>query len=203
MCIKDVVRDGDGLYVHFAVTNNSALPYRVLSPTVFEIAPQQSADLLPSMKDEQISDKAVSQFQSNQTAQVTVRRTDIPQKDLSPGATAEGVVEIQPEDMQKPGVYEFVFGGDGDHCYQGDGGALMAELEFITPEEARARLLIAYRRSGDESFVETLRRPFLNPVEQRNAAGKRNLHPLLLVGLVLLVLAGASMIFFSFHIRGL
>ena len=115
VCIKDVVRDGDGLYVHFAVTNNSALPYRVLSPTVFEIAPQQSADLLPSMKDEQISDKAVSQFQSNQTAQVMVRRTDIPQKDISPGASAEGVVEIQPEDMQKPGVYEFVFGGDGDH----------------------------------------------------------------------------------------
>ena len=79
----------------------------------------------------------------------------------------------------------------------------MAELEFITPEEARARLLVAYRRSGDERFVETLRRPLLNPVEQRNAAGKRNLHPLLLVGLVLLVLAGVSMIFFSFHLRGL
>lgn len=79
----------------------------------------------------------------------------------------------------------------------------MAELEFISPEEARARLLVAYKRSGDESFVETLRRPFLNPVEQRNAVGKRNLHPLLLVGLVLLVLAGASMILFSFHIRGL
>ena len=78
----------------------------------------------------------------------------------------------------------------------------MAELEFITAEEARSRLLVAYRRSGDESFVETLRRPFLNPVEQRNATGKRNLHPLLLVGLVLLVLAGAAMIFFSFHIRG-
>jgi hypothetical protein len=79
----------------------------------------------------------------------------------------------------------------------------MAELEFITQDEACARLLVAYKRSGDESFVETLRRPFLNPVEQRNAAGKRNLHPLLLVGLVLLVLAGASMIFFSFHIPGL
>jgi hypothetical protein len=115
VCIKDVVRDGDGLYVRFAVTNNSALPYRILSPNVVEIAPRQSAELLPSMKDEQITDKAVAQFQSNQTAPVTVRRADIPEKDLSPGATAEGVVEIQPEDMQKPGVYEFVFGNDGDH----------------------------------------------------------------------------------------
>jgi hypothetical protein len=79
----------------------------------------------------------------------------------------------------------------------------MEKLEFISPEEARARLLIAYRQSGDESFIETLQWPFLNPVEQRNAKGKRNLHPLLLVGLVLLVLAGVSMIFFSFHILGL
>ena len=79
----------------------------------------------------------------------------------------------------------------------------MADLEFITPAEARARLLLAYKKSGDESFVETLRRPFLNPVEQRNAAGRRNLHPLFVVGTVLLILAGATMAFFSFHIPGL
>ena len=79
----------------------------------------------------------------------------------------------------------------------------MSKLEFITAEEARARLAIAYRQSGDESFVETLRRPFLNPVEQRNAEGKRNLHPLLVVGAVLLLLAIATMAFFSFRIPGL
>ncbi len=32
----------------------------------------------------------------------------------------------------------------------------MDKLEFISPEESRARLRIAYRQSGDESFVETL-----------------------------------------------
>lgn len=79
----------------------------------------------------------------------------------------------------------------------------MADLEFITPEEARARLLLAYKKSGDESFVETLRRPFLNPVEQRNAAGRRNLHPLFVVGMVLLILGATTMAFFSFHIPGL
>ncbi len=79
----------------------------------------------------------------------------------------------------------------------------MADLEFITPEEARARLLLAYKKSGDESFVETLRRPFLNPVEQRNAAGRRNLHPLFVVGMVLLILVATTMAFFSFHIPGL
>jgi hypothetical protein len=79
----------------------------------------------------------------------------------------------------------------------------MEKLEFISPEEARARLATAYRQSSDESFVETLHRPFLNPVEQRDAKGKRNLHPLFVVGTVLLLLAAATMAFFSFRIPGL
>jgi hypothetical protein len=114
--IKDVVRDGSSFYVRFAVTNSSALPYRILSPKVQEIAPRQDADLLPSMKDEEISTKSIAQFQSNQTAQVTVVRTDLPQKDLSPGQTAEGVVEIEPKNVAKPGIYQFVFGADDGHA---------------------------------------------------------------------------------------
>jgi hypothetical protein len=76
----------------------------------------------------------------------------------------------------------------------------MEKLEIISLEEARARLAVAYRQSGDESFVETVQRPFLNPVEQRNAKGRRNLHPLFVVGTVLLLLAGAAMVIFSFRI---
>jgi hypothetical protein len=110
--IKDVVSDGGSFYVRFAVANSSTLPYRIEPPNVFEIAPRQSADLLPSMKDEQVAAKAVAQFNANQTAQVSVRDTDIPQKDLSPGSTAEGVVQIQPQDASKPGIYEFDFSAD-------------------------------------------------------------------------------------------
>lgn len=79
----------------------------------------------------------------------------------------------------------------------------MPTQEFITPEEARMRLLTAYRQGGDESFVETLRRPFLNPVEQRNASGRRKLHPLAIIGLVLAAMAGASLIVFSFSVGAL
>ena len=79
----------------------------------------------------------------------------------------------------------------------------MGTHEFITPAEARARLLIAYTQGGDESFPETLRRPFLNPVEQRNASGRRNLHPLAIVGFVLAAVAGASLIVFSLSIHAL
>ena len=79
----------------------------------------------------------------------------------------------------------------------------MPAQEFITTAEARARLLIAYRQGGDESFSETLRRPFLNPVEQRNASGRRKLHPLVIVGVVLAAVAGASLIVFSLSVHAL
>ena len=73
----------------------------------------------------------------------------------------------------------------------------MADLEYITTEEARARLLVVYRRSGDSAFLETLRRPFLNPIEQRDQSGRRKIHTLLVIGIVLLMLAGATVAFFS------
>ena len=73
----------------------------------------------------------------------------------------------------------------------------MGSLEYITTEEARARLLVVYRRSGDSAFLETLRRPFLNPIEQRDQSGRRKIHPLFVVGIVLLALAGATAAFFA------
>jgi hypothetical protein len=114
--VQDAVRDGDSVYVRFAVTNGGARPYRVLSPQVFELMPQQDDDLLPGLTNKQISDRSVAQFRSDQTAQIAVVQSNIPEKDLSPGATAEGVVEIHPKDVTKPGVYQFIFGDDSNHA---------------------------------------------------------------------------------------
>ena len=114
--IRDAVRDGDSVYVRFAVTNSGAQPYRVLSPQVFELTPQQNADLLPALTNKQISDRSVAQFRSNQTAQIAVEQSNFSEKDLSPGATAEGVIEIHPKDAAKPNVYQFVFGDDSSHA---------------------------------------------------------------------------------------
>ncbi len=114
--IRDAVRDGASVFVRFAVTNSGAQPYRVLSPQVFELSPQQNTDLLPALTNKQISDRSVAQFQSNQTAQIAVEQSNFSEKDLSPGATAEGVIEIHPRDAAKPNVYQFVFGDDSSHA---------------------------------------------------------------------------------------
>ena len=75
----------------------------------------------------------------------------------------------------------------------------MAELEYISLEEAHARLLIAYGRAGGGEFLEALRRRFTNPIAQRDDKGRRKVHPLFIVALILLILAGAAMTFFSFQ----
>ena len=113
--IDQVVRDKSSVYVRFAVTNNGSHPYRIVSPTVLAITPQKNANLVSAMKGLQISDQVLSQFQSVQTNPVTVRCYAVPNRDVDPGKTVEGVLTFQPKDPDKPDLYEFVFANDGKH----------------------------------------------------------------------------------------
>jgi hypothetical protein len=116
--IKEVVRDKNSIYLRFAVSNPGSHPYRIVSPNVFTIHPTKNADLLAGMKDLQLPEQTTYQFQSSETSQVSVRGTALPEKDVQPGATVEGVLALEPADVQKVGVYEFVFGNDGNHRIQ-------------------------------------------------------------------------------------
>jgi Conjugal transfer protein len=113
--IKEVVRDKNSLYVRFAVSNTGSHPYRIVSPNVFTIIPTKNAELIAGLKNLQIPEQATYQFQSGETSQVKVRGTALPEKDVPPGATVEGVLALEPADVQKAGVYEFIFGNDGTH----------------------------------------------------------------------------------------
>jgi hypothetical protein len=113
--IKEVVRDKNSLYVRFAVNNPGSHPYRIVSPNVFTIHPTKHADRLAGMKDLQLPEQTKYQFQSSETSQVSVRGIALPEKDVQPGASVEGVLALEPVDVQKAGVYEFVFGNDGSH----------------------------------------------------------------------------------------
>ena len=73
----------------------------------------------------------------------------------------------------------------------------MGDRVTITTEEARERLLCAYREGNPDSFLEFLKRPFLNPVEQHDDRNKRRVHPMLVITVALLLVAAAGLIFFS------
>ena len=116
--IKEVVRDKNSVYVRFAVINTGSHPYRIVSPNVFTIIPTKNAELLAGLKNIQIPEQTTYQFQSAETSQVMVRGTALPEKDVPPGATVEGVLALEPAEVQKAGVYEFIFGNDGTHRIQ-------------------------------------------------------------------------------------
>ncbi len=116
--IKEVLRDQTSLYVRFSVTNSASHPYRIVSPNVFTISPTKNADALGAMRNLQIPEDTTYQFQSASTSQVVVRGTALPEKDLAPGATVEGVLTLQPADLEKAGVYKFIFGDDEGHHVQ-------------------------------------------------------------------------------------
>jgi hypothetical protein len=116
--IKAIVREKDLLYVRFSMTNGGTHPYRITSPDVFTIVPTKNAELLGSMKDLQIPEQATYQFQSSETAQVLVKGTAIPNKDVAPGATVQGVLALAPPDTARSRVYEFVFQKDGARLIQ-------------------------------------------------------------------------------------
>jgi hypothetical protein len=116
--IKEVVRSGNSLYVRFAVTNTGTHPYRVISPNVFSIVPSKNEQLVGALRNYQIPEKTASQFQSHETAQVLVRGTALPEQDVGPGATVEGVLALDRPEDQSTGVYQFVFGNDGAHRVQ-------------------------------------------------------------------------------------
>ncbi len=73
----------------------------------------------------------------------------------------------------------------------------MPESNVLRPEEARKRLLLAYRAGNETSFLEMLKSPVLDPIDQPDAKGQRRLHPLLVVGSVLFLLAIAAFFFFT------
>ena len=74
----------------------------------------------------------------------------------------------------------------------------MEQMNSLTPKEAQRRLLLAYKDGNIGEFAEFLVRPFLNPIEQRDERNRRKIHPLLVIGIVLVLLAAGTLIFFSF-----
>jgi hypothetical protein len=116
--IKEVVRSGNSLYVRFAVTNSSDHPYRVIAPNVFTIVPSRKEQLVDALRNCQIADKTTDKFQAHQSAQVKVRGTALPKQDVAPGGTVEGVLALDRTDNQSAGIYQFVFGDDGEHRIQ-------------------------------------------------------------------------------------
>ncbi|HEY6414144.1 MAG TPA: hypothetical protein VIX42_10675 [Edaphobacter sp.] len=73
----------------------------------------------------------------------------------------------------------------------------MNERDVLTSKEAQRRLLLAYGQGQAGDFADFAKRPLLNPIEQRDEKNRRKVHPMLVVGAVLLLLGVVAVFFFS------
>ncbi|HUZ95369.1 MAG TPA: hypothetical protein VMU57_10685 [Edaphobacter sp.] len=72
----------------------------------------------------------------------------------------------------------------------------MESSQRLTAKEAQRRLLFSYREGNAGGFLEFMKRPFLNPIEQRDEKNRRKLHPLFATGMILLAVAVAAAFYF-------
>lgn len=112
--INEVVRDRDSVYVRYSISNRGKRPYRIADPNVFSLLPARGNDVLAALRDVQISDVALTQFEGTTTSQVPVRSARVNVRDVVPGATVEGVVSFKKIGTQ-PEIYQFLFSNDGSH----------------------------------------------------------------------------------------
>jgi hypothetical protein len=111
--IEDVVHAKDSLYIRYSVVNSGKAPYRIPDPHVELIRPAHPRIAVPTLTNTQLSDKSVSKLGTGETTGVPVVRSEIPEKDVAPGAVATGVVGIR---ITEPGpqVYRIIFGSNRD-----------------------------------------------------------------------------------------
>jgi len=112
--ITEVVRDKDALYVRYTVSNPSQHPYRLSTPSVFEIAPKPGSFVLGALKGMQIPANKVSKYGSGSSTNLTVREARVSSRDVNPGQTVDGVLCFKTS-LDKPQLYRFVFANDDSH----------------------------------------------------------------------------------------
>ena len=110
--LTEVIRDHEGLYVRYTVTNESQHPYRVNDPSISRFTPSVAGSTaLPALERTQLPPAKVAVLGGGNTDSQTVRESRIGHRDLTPGQSVSGVVCIGATD-EALHLYRLVFGND-------------------------------------------------------------------------------------------
>ncbi len=111
--LEGVVRNGDAMYIRYQVTNLTAFPYRVVPPSISLVENHQN-DARPGIaRNTQLSPTYLARLGKLAGPSVDLLHSDVGELDVAPGATSKGVLAI-PNTGNKPQLYQFVFGSDGE-----------------------------------------------------------------------------------------
>ena len=115
--IEQVFQSKTSLYVHYAIVNHSARPYRVTTPKVLQALAPQVGVSLSTLRYKQLDEKALRKLGELTERQLASPRAENKKEDLQPGELTHGVMAIR-EQFATPTILRLTFGSEGSHAVQ-------------------------------------------------------------------------------------
>lgn len=108
--IVRVLHTNEGTYLQYEVTNHSATPFRVSTPTAVQLAPTQIPISLLALRNHQLSPQTLGDFKTKINGSSATVAGQTQQSDIQPGASTSGYVLIRAADGASPEIYQLDFG---------------------------------------------------------------------------------------------
>jgi hypothetical protein len=112
--VEEVLESSNTLYIHYAISNSTRRPYRVLEPTLHQLLPAAPAIALPSLAHTQLSPSLVRKLGPAKRITLQVANAETQNQDLAPENETRGVIAIR-QQFSGPTVFELVFRDAGGH----------------------------------------------------------------------------------------
>ena len=111
--LKDIYRQGDCIYVRYAIQNNGRSTYVPSAPGVFMLRSPRSSSSLYALSQSQLVGDGIH-VRSDGQIPVKVLKAEVHASAVAPGSTTWGLVEFNwPPKMDGPTVVKFAFPPDG------------------------------------------------------------------------------------------
>jgi hypothetical protein len=106
--IAHVFQSRNTLYIHYSIRNQSARPYRVITPAIAAaLAPQATISVM-SFHHVQLNDQMIRRLGELRERPLSPARAEVEKEDLQPGEETQGVVAIR-EQVVAPTIFQLSF----------------------------------------------------------------------------------------------
>ena len=106
--VEQVFRTRNTVYVHYTIENHSNLFYRLNTPQVYQLQPDESAIPLATLAHTQLDRATLEELGDTQEFALPVAHAEAELDNLHPGETTQGVISIR-KDLKSPAVVQLVF----------------------------------------------------------------------------------------------
>src|SRR5262249_34550425 len=111
--VERVFESSNTIYIHYSVANATRRPYRVLEPTVYQVAPSASEVSVSSLAHTQRGQGLIRRLGRTSRTPLPIANSEMRNRDLGPGSETQGVIAVR-QKFDRPTVFELVFPDAGN-----------------------------------------------------------------------------------------